>query len=380
MIPRVSLFLVAAVVGLTVGLIGKYRSAPRTRRASGPAVDPWVRDRFVPAAYGLVPREALDAGRAGPPAPAHRLREMQSVADAAWGGDWRTAAAYVAAAGDDWDARWSRTELLQQVAGDDDAWLDAWRAEEPGNADAATLHASLVLHRAWEIRGTEYANKVPAERMDQFRRMLPEAMKAAVDASRLDPRNPGPWVVMITAARAMSYTHDQFRALWDGLVTRAPYHYSGHWQALQYWCGKWHGSDPLMLDFARRAVAYAPVGSPLAGLYLHALQELDTRGGTGGAKARKAPEVLAQVAHSLSLVDPDDENLPRLRHLLAHYLLEARSHDAALEQFRLIGRWCGAYPWNRSDDPVAAFDQARGRAAKGAKPPEHQRGVAPMSL
>ncbi|MFD5323455.1 hypothetical protein [Streptomyces sp. NPDC127092] len=379
-----SILVSALIIGLAGVVVGTYRTRfrprSRSRRSARPAVDPWVRDSFVPAAYGLVPREVLDAGRAGPAQPLHRLKEMQAVADSAWSGDWRPAAAYVAAAGDDWDERWSRTEVLQQIAGDDDEWLEAWRSEQPENGDAATLHASMLLHRAWEIRGSEYAHKVPAERMNQFQAMLPQSMTAAVDASRIDPRNPGPWVVMITAARALSYSHNQFRALWAGLTARAPYHYSGHWQALQYWCGKWHGSDRLMLDFARLTVERAPAGSPMAGTYLHALRELDGRGGTGGARARKSRELLERVAWSLGQVAPDNEALPRLRHLLAHYLLEARSHDAALEQFRLIGRWCGAHPWNDSDDPVAAFDHARGLAAKGAKRQAHDKGTATMPL
>ncbi|MFI9123114.1 hypothetical protein ACIGW0_27605 [Streptomyces bikiniensis] len=52
---------------------------------------------------------------------------------------------------------------------------------------------------------------------------------------------------------------------------RAPHHYEGHWQALQYWCAKWYGSDRLMMRFAGRAVRKAPQGSPLTGMYLHAL-------------------------------------------------------------------------------------------------------------
>ncbi|MEV6329042.1 hypothetical protein [Streptomyces sp. NPDC051909] len=362
----------ALVIGLLVALIALYRD--RSRRFGGPAAD------FTPAAYGLVPREVLDAGRAGAPQPAHRLQEMQAVADAAWGGDWRAAAAYVAAAGDDWDARWSRTEVLQEIAGEGDQWVEKWRSAEPENADAATLYASLLLHRAWYVRGTGYAHEVLDSDMKRFEAMLPQAMSAAADASKLDPRNPGPWVVMITAARAMSYSHKQFRVLWRELTARAPYHYSGHWQALQYWCGKWHGSDRLMLAFARQAVDRAPAGSPLAGIYLHALQELDKRGSTGGIRARMSRGTLERVAQSLGHVSPDDEALPRLRHLLAHYLLKARSHEAALEQFRLIGRWCGAFPWTAFGDPVVAFDHARAVAARRAKPQAGSRGTATMPL
>ncbi|MER5888182.1 DUF4034 domain-containing protein [Streptomyces sp. NPDC001941] len=356
------------LVPLLLGALVHRVSLSRARRVRRPGSDKWVRESFAPAAFGLVPAAALDAGRAGPPLGEHRLAGMRSVAFAVRDGDWRAASAYVAAAGEDWDARWSRTEFLQELATDGDDWLRAWRREEPGNADAATLHASLLVHRAWEVRGSGYAREVGDERMRRFQEMLPEAVEVARAAAALDPRDPGPWVVMITASRALAPSRRQFGELWENLVARAPYHYAGHWQALQYWCAKWHGSDRLMLRFARRAAANAPAGSPLAGMYLHALHELDERGGTGLVRARSSGsrKLLERVHASFALVGPEDERLPRLRHLLAHYLLATGNNDAALEQFRLLGRWCGAYPWTEAADPVAAFDHARGLAAKGS--------------
>ncbi|MFF3253105.1 hypothetical protein ACFYWP_19320 [Actinacidiphila glaucinigra] len=327
----------------------------------------WVRTRFDPTDYGMVPVAMLDPRRAGPPLPAHRIEEMQAVADAAWEGDWRTAASYVDRAGEEWDERWHRLELLQEIAGQDDDWLGDWRRNDPDNGDAATLHAQLLVHRAWEIRGPGYAHQVPAERMRRFKQMLPAAMEAAQHAAGLAPRDPGPWVVMITTARALKYRGMRFHPLWEGLAERAPHHYSGHWQALQYWCAKWCGTDKQMMDFAERAVRNAPEGSPLAGIYLHALSELTERHGVvAPVTTARVKGVLTEVDRSLAQARGDARELPRLRHLLAHYLGENCDHEAALEQFRLIGPWCGAEPWTDKADPVAAFQLARGIAAAKA--------------
>ncbi|MBY8881506.1 hypothetical protein [Actinacidiphila acidipaludis] len=336
----------------------------------------WARFRFDPAAYGLPPRDELDARRSGPPLPVYRRKEMHALADACREKDWRPAAAYVEAAGHDWDERWSRVELLQEISRSGSAWVDAWRLAEPGNCDAATLHALLLVHQAWEVRGSGYASQVPAPRMAQFRALLPAAIEAARQAVPLGRENPGPWVVMITAARGAQYSPRTFDELWSGLVARAPHHYVAHWQALQFWCAKWAGSDAAMLEFAKRAVERAPEGSPLAATYVHALRELEARHGRVGF-SREARALLRRVAVSLRSVPAGDERLPPLRHLLAYYLGDAGLHDAALEQFRLIGRWCGAEPWTDAPQPLAAFELARATAARKAKGARTRKGRGP---
>ncbi|BAU86833.1 hypothetical protein SLA_5964 [Streptomyces laurentii] len=327
--------------------------------------DSWV---FNPSAYGLPPRELLDSTRPGPPPPAQRTEERQAVAQAAWDGHWQSAARYIRAAGDDWDERWSRFEVLQYVAQEDDAWLDAWRAAEPGDCDAATLRASMMVHRAWKIRGSGYAHEVSASAMESFTSLLPAAIEEARRAALLDPANPGPWVVMITAARGAKYKRAQFRRLWDELVARAPYHYEAHWQALQYWCAKWFGNNRLMMRFARQAVRKAPPGSPLAGMYVIALAELGRRlplvpPGTPLVRSRR----LKRIAASFDQVAADDERLPPLRHLLAYFMVRSMSYGPAVEQFRLIGPWCDAQVWRGNGLAVPGFEAARRKAVKRSR-------------
>lgn len=358
MITAVTLHSALSAATLIIALI--WIATARTRR-SRPRPEIQLID---PVRYGLVPTAQLEPGRAGPPPAALRLKEMQGIADAAWEGDWRQADAHVEAAGQDWDERWSRQDLLVEIACRDDEWLMQWREAQPGNCTAATVHARLLLHHAWEIRGNEYAHAVPAERMARFRELLPASFEAARRAALLSSEDPGPWVVMITAARALRYTHEQFRPLWEELTARAPHHYQGHGQALQYWCAKWCGSNRAMLAFAERAVRSAPPGSPLAAVHLQALREIEIRSGAAAVPSTSAAkELLVDVARSLAQASDAVDEEPQLRHVLAHYLGRAGLHDAALEQFRLIGPWCGAQPWASQDDPAAAFDLARRTAA-----------------
>ncbi|GLW58586.1 hypothetical protein [Kitasatospora phosalacinea] len=324
---------------------------------------------FDPGAYGLVPSAELDPGRGGPPMRLLRRKELEALADSCLAGGWRAAEAHVAAAGEDWDERWSRLDFLTRIAAERDEWLTAWEEAGTDRCAAATVRARLVVQRAWEARGGGLPAQVAPERAAAFRAQLAVAHELACRAAESDRRDPGPWVVMVAAARGMRLPRRRFRELWGEVVARAPHHVGGHWQAMQYWCAKWHGSDALMLRFAVRAVHGAPAGSPLPGLYLQALTELELRHGPGGLPGgRRYRELLPRVAAALDGTPAANDQVPLLRHLLAHFALLSRQPALALEQFRLIGPWCGAHPWSAAPNPVRAFDQARALAATLAAP------------
>jgi len=356
-------------IALLLSLLTRRRWSGSGGPAAAPAQPPTapVPDGFDPKQYGLVPSAELDPGRAGPPLPLLRRKELEALADSCLAGGWRAAAAYVAAAGEDWDERWSRLDFLTRVAAERDAWLTEWRASGTEACAATTVYARLLVQRAWEVRGSTVAQQVPADRLAAFKAGLAEANAAAREAAELDPRDPGPWVVLVTTARGIPLNHRRFRALWQELTARAPHHVAGHWQAMQYWCAKWHGSDALMLRFAEGAVRTAPPGSVLPGLYLQALTELEQRHGLSGLPdARRLHELLPAVASALAAVPAPHDQLPLLRHLLAHFALVSRQPGLALEQFRELGPWCGAHPWSSTTHPVRAFDHARAVAATQA--------------
>ncbi|MET9609261.1 hypothetical protein ABZZ17_30065 [Streptomyces sp. NPDC006512] len=160
-------------------------------RAARALATRWARTRFDPAAFGLLPRERLDPLTAGPEGDPARAAERGRVAAAAHAGEWRPAAAHVRAAGTDWDERWTRLELLIRLSGADDRWLTDWRAAEPADGDAATVHAHLLVSRAWAVRGSAVAREVPDADMSRFMAQLPAAV-AAAQRRRPGPRGPGP--------------------------------------------------------------------------------------------------------------------------------------------------------------------------------------------
>ncbi|MER5665510.1 hypothetical protein [Streptomyces mirabilis] len=323
--------------------------------------------RFDPARYGLPSRDELDPGHAGPPPPKSAQLELMALTDAARLGDWRPAAAYLDHAGQDWDERWHRIQLLGEIATENGYWLAQWSRARPDSGDAATLKAHVLLLTGWAIRGSGSAREVPAPHMRQFHDHLRSAVETALQAAALAPEDPGPWVVMVTAARGLKYTHAQFRSLWNELTRRAPHHFMGHRQALEYWTPKWHGTDREMLDFGERAIYNRAPGSPVAGIYLYAVAEhIQRQGKLPSAPSAQRKRLLADVHRALNQVPEDNPFLPLVRHLLAHRLSHAGMFDQALDQFRRIGPWCGAAPWTSSKDPIVAFDTERAIAAANA--------------
>ncbi|MFD6418932.1 hypothetical protein [Streptomyces sp. NPDC060194] len=348
-----------AAVALAIG-----RTVARRRRiANGIDLTP----HRMPNRVDLVP------GRSGPPRDLDE--ETWSVIEAVRERhEWKAAAIWLADAGRDGNERWHRHEILSQLAQQNRSWLQEWLRERPQDGSALALHAGLEVTDAWEIRGSGFANTVTDEMAAGFERGLAQAERTARQAAEHSPEDPTPWVTLITLARGKNTGKDRFREIWDQLVLRCPDHFHAHWQALQYWCAKWHGSQEEMYAFARAAADRAEPGSLLSTVYLHALVEDEQRSSphgvfrTAGVHGAWIEKARADVAHAL----PSDPNLAAARHLLASALTKRAKHESglkpaeraalyeeALTQFRIIGPFCGGTPWKNADDPVAEFDKWR---------------------
>jgi hypothetical protein len=318
-----------------------------------------IADKFGPRAnpvkWGLVPNAAVSGEPVREPA-------LVAALDAVRAGRWEPAAELVAETSGDWNRRYAVVRALGDEAANDDEWLTEWRAERPGDGDAAAVHAEALVMMAWQIRGNARADSTTRAQFDGFHRVIAQAETAGRRATELLPADPTPWVTLIIVARALGYDHDEFGSLWDELVKRAPQHRAGHVQALQYWCEKWSGSHQLMMEFAVRAAA----GSPeLAFLPLDAATEWqhDNPAVWTSPEVRGALDVLlARLAGegAATKVLRDD------RGHAAYALIESGRHTEAVEQFRLIGSNAFVTPWNNADKPLLSFLLARADTCKKA--------------
>ncbi|MFF8263144.1 hypothetical protein [Streptomyces virginiae] len=296
-------------------------------------------------ALGFVPEAELDTDNARPVSP-----ERTAAVAAVKAGDWEAGAAYLDAAGQDWEERWQRLRPLSELAAEDDAWLLAWRRARPSDPSAALVNAETGVLVAWNVRGSARASHTTQEQFRIFRELLLKAQEQAREAQRLaDPADPVPYMVEQSISQGLGYSHEEYRQLWSQIVKRDPKNLSAHTSAMQYWSRKWRGSHELALAFAHECAAKAEPGEllsllPLVAYVEQELHESDLKPET----FFKEPEVLAAVESALTdlaAADPDDWRSIRLRHMLAWFLFWQDRDAEAVEQFRHIDGYIGAMPW-----------------------------------
>ncbi|MEU6209065.1 hypothetical protein ACFYUL_03670 [Streptomyces sp. NPDC004311] len=310
-------------------------------------------------ALGFVAEADLDTENAAP-VPAERA----AVLEAARAGDWQTAAAYVEAAGQDWQERMERVRPLAEAAAEDDAWLLAWLTARPGDPTAALVNADTGVQVAWNVRGSKGSRHTTQEQFRIFHELLAKAQADTREAQRLaDPADPTPYMVEQPIAFGLGYSHERYRELWEEITRRAPRVLWAHYSALQYWCRKWHGSHDLALGFARASAAAGRPGELLSLLPLVAYFERQTYEEDLSVDTYfKEPEILAAVDAALAdlaAAGADHPQAPLMRHMLA-FLLFWQDRDAeAVEQFRYIDGYIGAMPWSYSGNPKQRYLYAR---------------------
>ncbi|MFF7590483.1 hypothetical protein ACFZCK_23650 [Kitasatospora purpeofusca] len=327
-------------------------------------IDSW-HERVV-TEHGLLPEERQNTDRA---CAAPELDALRAAADR---GDWRACAEQLAAAGPDADRRYRLVEELADAGAEQDDWLRAWRAERPGDPDAAVVHAESLVKLAWRLRGAAYAEDTSDEQAAGFHRLLTEARTAAREAQEIDPQDPLPWTTELWIALGLNYPRAEFDRVWAGLTARDPHLYPAHYAAVQYWSAKWHGSEEEANAFADRAATDAPEGSLLAGMRLVALFEHEPDDNESAYWS--TPYARSAVDAARRAVDAAPAGHARaaeIRHLLAWCYTMTDRPAEALGQFRVVDGYVDALPWRYSEDPASYYCHIRAVAARfAAKEPQ----------
>ncbi|MGW1593989.1 hypothetical protein [Streptomyces sp. NPDC002343] len=262
--------------------------------------------------------------------------------------------------GDDWDRRGHRLTVLARDPRAT-AWADDWLAAEPGCADAATLRALALVHRA--VRGEEDPGR---------------ARDSCATAAALAPADPTPWLGLLLLARAGGPESALLGAFAE-LRHRHPEHHHAH-HLLIACLAERPGCDARaeaheVYDAAELAAAEAPADSPLAVLPVIAYAErYRVLAATGLAPADPAasrhwcgPRARSVLCASFDWwLEWEHDEHPRrlidLNHLAFALSCAGRPAEAAA-LFQRIGDHATPAPWSYAHrDPLTAFRTARAHA------------------
>ncbi|MEU9980520.1 hypothetical protein [Streptomyces sp. NPDC050856] len=284
-------------------------------------------------------------------------------------GRWQGVRDLLRATGDHWGPRTHRVRLLAHAAARSTV-VEAWRAAEPDDPDAAVLRAATEVVRVFD-RAIEVGRGGSVDRA-----RLDAAVMACLGAADARPADPMPWASLLTVARL--YEHGvgrrELRGWWDELRRRDPHHLEGHAQLVRYWSARWHGTHGAMYDVARDVAGAAPPGSPLPVLvqiarveeYRHIAEAARGRGPVRGFDQHWKHELAATEVRRTrdrwlggrapGPVRP--EEVEPLNYL-AHGACYAGLADVAGEVLRMLGARASWVPWSYTGDPAEQYTRWR---------------------
>jgi tetratricopeptide (TPR) repeat protein len=145
--------------------------------------------------------------------------------------------------------------------------LDNWVAARPGQALPLLLRAQYHYRHGWQIRGSDYANKVPAADMRGFANEMQLSLEDAEAAIKLDGGDPFAHLMRLRVLHGGGPSQRLFDAFTQA-TARYPDYYQLYIITLDALQPKWGGTTAQMQQFVDHYAGPAPANSPLKLLYL----------------------------------------------------------------------------------------------------------------
>ena len=279
-------------------------------------------------------------------------------------GRWEPARDLLEDTRNNWDRRAHRIRVLAETVAAS-AWIERWQALDPHNPHAAALRAQVEVVRAVRSR-SQVSDTGTSKTLDEVEELCRRA-------ASLSPKDPVPWISLITLARAQGASRDELWARWHELRQRDEWSRDGHHQTLIYLFATWQGSHAEMYDFAYWLAEEAPDGSPLAVLPLVAHAESYRSHAADKRSAHRAGLDMMwtedQVGLDLDRILERWFRRPGRQHAqakadlnyLAHALIYADRHADARPVLQAIGPHVTRLPWAYTGDPESSFTYWRQR-------------------
>ncbi|MGW3943683.1 hypothetical protein [Streptomyces phaeochromogenes] len=260
--------------------------------------------------------------------------------------------------GPDWDRRCHQLAVLAEASlpGVQRLWME----RRPSHPDALTLFAWGVMARGRHTPAAPDESRL--------------AWHACLDAGRLRPADPTPWIVRLGLLRQARRPNDEVFPLWKEITARDPWNREAHLHMLGYLSPGECGTRAQSLDFVDEVRAVAPASAPTAALPLWSLVErYHAALGQGSVGALNAARFWEDT-EGARVLDTATATWLRSGHLshaalladlnlLAYALGAARKPAWAADVFATLRGVVTPFPWERGGaDPVLEFASAQQRS------------------
>jgi len=276
-------------------------------------------------------------------------------------GEWSELAPFLRSF-DNVDARDFYIEVLADSIDGRPAWLDTWVGQEPEAALPRLFRGRRGVAWAWDARGGGQVDTVKDDGWSRFFERLQGAEDDVTVATRLDPADAGPWVVLLTTTRGLQQGQGRLREVYAEAQRRWPWHQEAHRLMVQGLAAKWGGSNEAMFGFAREAHAHAPEGlgvhTVLAEAHIEGWMDAD-QDNTYWERPGVREDIMAAadsyLYSSRRVMTPREVGN---RSIFAYCFWKLGERECLREQLGIIGDTL-TVPWTLFSRPAVVFAAAR---------------------
>jgi hypothetical protein len=168
---------------------------------------------------------------------------------------------------DDLAYGWGKGDPKKDCAVPFEAVAARWLKAKPASPTAIVVHGELIIHRAWCVRGHDFADKVAPQAWAPFLQRVEEA-RAYLEANKsVGSADPEWFADMEDIAQLQDWDEARFMALVDEGTHRYPLYYRLYDVGMEYFSPRWHGDNEKMDAYARAEMNKT---APLVGTDLYA--------------------------------------------------------------------------------------------------------------
>jgi tetratricopeptide (TPR) repeat protein len=178
-----------------------------------------------------------------------------------------------------------------------EAHLNAWVAQNNGDAIPLLIRAKYYHDLGWFIRGTKFDHQTQPGHLDSFVNYMEKALADADASIHSNDKNPYAFYLKIKILSSLGVS-ERMTDAFEEAITKYPAYYGLYDVMLETLEPKWGGSVPKMYGFVDQYAGHADDNSPLKLLYLGLYRDLLDTAAVACVSYKSVSDLMAQCVAS----------------------------------------------------------------------------------